>query len=215
KNVLRRSMADGLSVTFLGSAPDSEPFTVRQLWIRFDKSGRAVEIRCRYDDADGSSSRDWPSELLKLFQSQAGAPAQSTPPCLKALADLPAHKPLPVFLTWRDDASQLSYERDSGGVAVCLVDCPPNYEGGVPLPPLGYLPRGTEGCVLGSARDDLLKNWKIDKPVSAADGALVLRPAPSSPYDALLVWFKDGRAARIVARHRADGVKRTTPAEWA
>jgi hypothetical protein len=36
---------------------------------------------------------------------------------------------------------------------------------------------------------------------TAADGALVLRPAASSGFDALLVWFDKDKVARIVARH--------------
>src|SRR5262249_2573432 len=81
--------------------------------------------------------------------------------------------------------------------------------------PLEYLPRGTEGCNLGLPHDDLLKKWHIDKPVLTADGALVLRPPATSPYDALLVWSTHGRVVRVVARHRPDAIKRTTPAQWA
>jgi hypothetical protein len=215
KMALRQTIPDGLSVTFLGNSTDSEPFVVRQVWIRFDESGRVVEIRCRYDDGDGQPAGDWPTEMFKVFRAQGGTPLQSPPPCLRALANLPPQKPAPVFFSWHDDTSLLSYERDSGGVELGLRDCPPDHEGGVPLPPFEYLPRGAEGCNLGLPHDDLLKKWHIDKPVVLADGALVLRPAATSPYDALLVWSAHGHVDRIVARHRPDGVKRSSASDWA
>jgi hypothetical protein len=216
KNSLRQTIPDGLTVTLFGDPPDSEPFTLRQLFIRFDKSDRVAEIRCRYDDGDDrAGNRDWAAEMLNGFRKQAGAPLPAPPPWLRISPGAQAKKPEAIFCSWHDDASSLGYQRDSAGVEVCLRDCPPDHPDGLPLPPLEYLARGTENCHLRMTQSEMLREWKIEKPQVTPDGALVLRPPAMNAMDVILVWFDKGRAARIVARHRPDNVKRTSPAQWA
>jgi hypothetical protein len=101
---------------------------------------------------------------------------------------------------WQDDLSQLTCRRADSVLELTLRDA--LSEG--TLPQLTYLPRGPERCVLGVNRKELLAAWNIREPVMA-NGALVLGTPESSPYDAILVWFKDDKAVRIVARHRSNG----------
>jgi len=216
KNAVRQAMPGGLTVTLFGDPRDSEPFTLRQIFVRFDKSDRVAEIRCLYDDGDERSGNgDWATEMLNALKKQAGAPLPVPPPWLRVTADAQSKKPDPIFFSWRDDASCLCYERDSGGVQVCLRDCPPDHPDGEPLPPLEFLARGTENCLLGMTQSDMLQKWKMEKPEFTVDGALILRPPATSALDVMLVWFEKDRAARIVGRHRPDNVKRTSPAQWA
>src|SRR5262249_27500118 len=98
------------------------------------------------------------------------------------------------------------------GLELRLRDCPAAHEDGAPVPALSFLPRGPENCVLGTGKDALLKQWKITRP-TIAEGAVVLAPKASSPFDALLVWFKDDRVVQIIARHKAKG--NLTPAQAA
>src|SRR5262249_60471747 len=105
-------------------------------------------------------------------------------------------------------------QRDAFGPEVTLRDCPPEHETGITLPPLEYLPRGPEGCVLSVRRDELLRQWGVRDPVRAGD-ALVLTPKQAGPYDALLVWFDQDKAVRIVARHRPRGKTNPAPEQLA
>jgi hypothetical protein len=129
-------------------------------------------------------------------------------PWVKAWTDLPARKPTPTQFVWQDDVTRLTCQRDAGILEVTLRDCPAEHAHGTALPPLRYLPLGVEACVLGAARDELLKKWGVANPTTTADGALVLAPRSPSTYDTLLVWFEGARVARVVARHTlAKGAK--------
>ncbi len=140
--------------------------------------------------------------MLKDLQKHNGA-AESVPcPWTEVWSDLPAQKPVPASLVWNDDVTRLRYSRDSGGVELTLTDCPPEHPTGLPLPPLEVLPRGPLHCTLGMTREQIYEAWTVKQPpVTAADGALVLRPTPASGLDALLVYFDKDQVVRVVGRH--------------
>ncbi len=204
--VRKLDLPNGLNVVFTGNPSKSAVHAVRQLFVRFDDSGRVVEVRARYADGPAATSvGQWTRDLISGWQQSSGAPSEVPAPWAKGWADQPARKPLPSLHVWRDDRTVLTCQRDFGGTEVTLLDCPPAQELGVRLPPLEFLPRGADGCVLGLTRDQLLQKWGITEPVTVADGALVLPAPQGSLYDTLLVWFDKDRVVRIVARHAASG----------
>jgi hypothetical protein len=122
-------------------------------------------------------------------------------PWSQVWADLPRRKPAPLLHTWQDDITSLTCQQDAYGIELRLRDCPLAHESGVPAPPLVYLPRGPEDCVLGTAKDVLLRHWKVASPTLVND-AVVLAPKTPSPFDALLVWFKNDKVSQVIARHK-------------
>jgi hypothetical protein len=211
--VLRREIPDGLTVTFAGDPGRTDTYVARQLFVRFDADRRVVDLRARYTNGPAATNGAWATELLKRLRRDAGAPLDLPSPWARLWPDLPHQKPAASLAQWQDDITLLSYQRDAGGVEVALRNCPLDHEEGQPLAALQYLDRGpTSGCVIGRPRDELLRGT-AGTPLTTADGALVLRPAGSGPYDALFVWFTGDRASRIVARHAADGKPTLGPAE--
>jgi hypothetical protein len=198
---LKRDIPGGLMVTFPIESGNSAVYLLRQAFVRFDDKGRAVEIRVRYDDGPSRGKASWASELLKDLQKKCGAPQSAPNPWTAVWTDLPAQKPTPAAFSWTDDVSHLLYSRDAGGVELKLVDCPADLPAGVVLPPLEALAGGPEHCALGTTREQIFAGWNVKKPVMAADGALILRPAASTGLDALLVWFDRDKVVRIVGRH--------------
>jgi len=95
----------------------------------------------------------------------------------------------------------VTYQSDAGGVEVTLLDCPADQENGVTLPPLEYLARGPEGCLLGQTRDQIKAKWAGPAPEAGSDGSLLLRLPKGNTYDALMVTFEKDRAVRILAYH--------------
>jgi hypothetical protein len=201
KGVFGGKLPDGFVVTFAGNPPRGAAVMVRQLFLRFDAAGRLAEMRARYQDTSppNAPARGLPGLLAGLKQ-RGGAPETVPAAWASAWPELPARKPAPVCYRWLDDATLLTCQTDGAGAEVIVRDRPADQEGGVALAPLEYLPRGPEGCSLGDGRDVLLRRWNVTEPVLAGD-ALVLTPAEAGPYDALLVWFDNGRVSRIVARH--------------
>ena len=200
--IIKREIPDGLTVTFPTESSNSDQFVLRQAFVRFDGQGRAAEIRVRYDDGPSRGKGTWAAEMLKDLQKRSGA-AESVPcPWTAVWSDLPPQKPVPSSHEWIDDVSRLRYSRDGGGVELALVDCPPDQPTGVALSPMEALSRGPEGCSVGMTRDQINQAWNLkQKPTTAADGALVLRPAPATGFDALLVWFDKDQVIRVVGRH--------------
>jgi hypothetical protein len=196
--VLKRDIPGGLMVTFNGEPGRSDAYVARQLFIRFDNSGRATELRARYVDGPSGGTKAWMDELLKNIKAGCGAPHDAKSPWARLWGDGPANRHSARCCFWQDDLTHLTYQRDGGGVEVILHDASPE---GSTLPPFEYLPRGPEGCVLGEERSKLLQQLGTDKPTTAEDGALVVRPSGQSPYDAVLVWFEGDRIVRIIARH--------------
>jgi hypothetical protein len=194
---LKRTVGSDLLVTLTGDAPRNAPVVARELVVRFDAAGRVVEVRVR---VNGNGV----AKLVAGLEKQAGAPEKGPAPWVQAWADLPPRRPAPVLRRWQDDVTLLTCQQDGVGAELCLRACPADHEDGTPLPPLAYLPRGPEGCVLGTARDALLREWKVAT-TTLVEGAVVLAPKAGSPYDALLVWFDNDRVERVVARHRSAG----------
>jgi hypothetical protein len=202
----KRSLSQGILVTMTGETPRSGGAVAREFCARLDASGRVVEIRARYH----SGSPTGLAQLVASLEKRCGAPENTPGPWAQSWADLPARKPGPVLRRWQDDMTLLTCQQDGFGIELCLRDCPLAHADGVPLPPLAYLPRGPENCELGTTKEALFAQWKVGMPV-LADGAVVLAPNRSSPFDALLVWFDNERVAQIIARHRSKG--RLDPAQ--
>src|SRR5262249_4859693 len=152
----------------------------RQLFLRFDQSGRAVELRARYFDgpATGKNS-NWMAELLTSIKRRCGAPEEAPASWADVWPGFPPRKQPAAGLRWKDDVTILTCQRDAGAVELILLDRPRDQEAGVALPRLQYLSRGPDDCHLGMTRDDLLQRWGVRQPTTAGDGALVL--APKSP----------------------------------
>lgn len=201
-SVIRREVPGLLTITYIGPPPKHLPYLARQIFICFDKQQRVVEVRVRYADGLAGSGSGWQTGLLATLKKLYGAPEHSPSPWAALWTDLPSGPPVPVLYLWRDDATLMTCQTDAAGAEVTLRDCPPDHPNGYPLPPIALLPRGPDNCKLGTPRADLLRDWNITMPTIVADGALVLHPADSSRYDALLVWFDKDKVVRLVGRHR-------------
>jgi hypothetical protein len=200
--IMKREISDGLTVTYPTENSSSDQFVLRQAFVRFDPQGRTAEVRIRYDDGPSRGKGTWAADMLKDLRKRCGAPEAVPCPWTAVWTDLPPQKPAPSSLEWVDDLSRLRYSRDAGGVELALTDCPPDQPTGVVLSPMEALSRGPEGCSLGMTRDQINQAWTLkQKPTTAADGALVLRPAPATGFDALLVWFDKDQVVRVVGRH--------------
>jgi hypothetical protein len=205
---------DGLFVTFAGDPVRGATYVTRQLFLRFDGSGRLVEVRARYQDTTSGNPPRGQKDLLAALKKRGGAPTDVAAPWAHLWPELPARKPAAVCCRWQDDATLLTYQADAGGTEVAVRDCPADSPGGAPLPPLEYLPRGPERCNLGDTREALLQRWGVTEPV-VAGGAVVLTPPQPASYDAVLVWFDKGQAVRIVARHSQAATASAQPTQLA
>jgi hypothetical protein len=213
--VVKRDMPGGLAVTFKGEPARTDTFVLRQMFIRFDKAGRLVEMRARYLDGPDAGQGRWMTDLLAKIKKRAGAPIEGPSPWANLWRDLPPQKPDPLLYRWHDDLTALVYQRDAAGVELALQDRTGEREASPIVSPLEYLPRGPAKAQLGVKRKELLKSWAITQPTTIEDGALVLRPPQGSPFDALLVWFDSSdRATRIVARHVPSGANLGSAAQW-
>jgi hypothetical protein len=216
KSVLKRDVPGGLLVTFRGEPAKNETAVLRQLFVQFDQAERVVEVRASYVEGPAAGQNHaWMSDLLRPIKKRAGAPSQAASSWTTIWNDLPPQKPAPLLYRWQDDITCVAFQRDAGGVEIVVRDRSHDPELGQPLPPAEYLPRGPVNCPLRIARPALLQSWKVAEPNLTADGALVLRPPQGSPLDAILVWFDNNQAVRILARHAPTGTHVTNPAEWA
>jgi hypothetical protein len=211
--VITENLADGLNVILTGEAPRGVPYTPRQLFVRFNADGRAVELRTRYGEGK-SSGGPWMETLLASLQKSCGAPSVSPGSWRAVWSDLPARKPDAVQSTWQDDLTQLSCERDAWGVELVLRDLGTQMEPAAPLPVLFYLPRGPAEIALGDSRADVQKRagGKLE---TTRDGAVMVPPRSPVPYDAVLVWLEGDRVTRIVARPQRPGPVKARPSQLA
>src|SRR5262249_42610374 len=154
-----------LALAFIGEKPPDAVKGARELFARFDATGRVTELRARYPNSAGASAAV--SKLLDELKKKAGAPAVLPAPWTSLWPELPAQQVAPTLHRWQDDQTLLTCQRDAFGTEVTLRDCPPEHETGITLPPLEYLPRGPEGCVLSVRRDELLRQWGVRDPVRA------------------------------------------------
>jgi hypothetical protein len=194
---VRRELPDGVLVTVVGPPPKGDR-GARELFVRFDPSGRAAELRVHYVDAAAQKTAGT-KKLLTSFADHGGAPDEGKGP--EGGREY----------RWQDDLTALVCRRDGSGLDVLLRDRPLSPDGDAP-PAVGFLPRGPEHCTLGMSREDLASHWGA---LGAAAGGQppVLTPKETSPYDALLVWLEAGRVVRVVARHRQPEGGALPPAE--
>jgi hypothetical protein len=188
EDVLRHELSDGLLVTFLG-APTKSFQIARELFVHFGPAGQVDEVRGRYSESKAGANRAY----LKSLWTRFGAPEENVPKTGTRLASF----------TWKDDLTYLRCKPDSSGLDVILRDWPADRDA-PSAPPAAYLPRGPADCMLGMARSDLLRKWRLDAKTSA--NPIVLTPT-EGPHDALLCWVEKTssgkqRVVRIVARHK-------------
>jgi hypothetical protein len=204
QSIVKQPFPDGMSVTFTADPAPTAVSQVRQLLLRFGADSKLVEIRARC--VPGPAAPDnWTRSVVDSWKKTCGAPRKDPSTWTRIWGDLPSLKTAPLQNVWRDDITRLTVEGTAGTLDVTLRDCPAEHALGIPLAPLNYLPRGPERCPLGTDRQDLLKSWKVDRPIKANGVDLVLHPGQDSPYDALLVWFQGDRVQQVQARHRLTG----------
>ncbi len=199
--VLKRDIPGGLMVTFNGEPGPSDTYAMRQFFIRFDNTGHVAELRARYVGTPAAKGATWMDTPLKSIKADCGAPRDANAPWAKLWDDLGSARTGARCFFWHDDVTQMTYERDAGGVEVTVQDTSQDDQGKPALLPLEYLPRGPQVCALGEERNKLLQQLGTEKPVTTEDGGLLIRPTGPSPYDAVIVWFQGDRIDRIVARH--------------
>lgn len=205
---LKRNLPNGgLMVTFPldGSAGDAQ--ALRQAFLRYGPDGGLVEMRLRYDDASTQAQKNWASNMLKDLEKRYGAAETIPSPWTNLWSDLGTSRVRPVARQWQDDITRLTYLRDSGGVELTLLDCPADHPTGMPLSPLEALSRGPDRCQLGDTRESIVRNWKVSSSTPLFQGGIVLRPAPATGLDALIVWFENNRVVRVLGRHAAPSGK--------
>jgi hypothetical protein len=203
QRIRQTDLADGVSLFFLDPPNQREPFSPRQLWVRFGPNDRVAEIRVLYVEGPGKPTKDKPALLDWLRREPHGEPETLTSKWADLWSDL-SKKGTAAKYGWRDDVTIMTCERDGSGSEVTIRDCPVDQPNGVALPPLQFCTRGIPNCHLGDARADVLTNWPTTQPTTP-DGGLVLGQAPTSPYDLAIVWFENEKVSRIVARHRVKG----------
>jgi hypothetical protein len=205
QTVRTSQLADGVNLIFLSQPGTNATHAARQMFVRFGPGDTVAEVRVRYQIGPRQADKEHPGLMEVLRRGRVGAPDELPAPWAKLWTDLPAHKPGPVFYRWADDRTVMTYQRDAGGAEVSLRDCDADHADGQALPPLRFCSRGVDGCSLGDARAAVLRRWGIVNPVTTADGGVVLGQPESSPYDAVIVWFEEDKAVRIVAQHRRKG----------
>ncbi len=194
-------IADGLNILFLNEPPVTATYWPRQVFVRFGKDDKVAEVRVRYQEGPHIPTPKSPSLLETLKKKPNGAPESLPAPWAGLWTDLGLRKQ-PVYYRWLDDRTCLTYQNDKGGSEVVLRDCPPDAPLGVELPPLVFCSRGIEACGLGDTRSEVMRRWKVTKPILAANGAEVLPLPASSPYDVALVWYDNDKVSRLIVRHR-------------
>lgn len=185
-----REIPGGVAVSFVGRPKVASDASARQWFARFDGEGRAVEVRVRWEGAGASKKID-------ALKTKLGAP-ETSPADNAVWNDLPNGRPETRHV-WHDDLTLLTAIQGSS-VEVALRDCPAKHPQGTPLPPLAYLPRGVGPVHVGMTLAEALKLG-----ASKADDAYLVTNPDDSVYDAVLVWFANDKAIRVVARHRLDG----------
>jgi hypothetical protein len=202
QSIRRQEIPGGVSLLFFNDPSPQATHAARQMFVHFGADGRVAEIRVRYQEGPAAPSPAVPS-ILELITRERGAPSDTPAGWARLWPDLPAQKPAPALYRWVDDRTILTLQRDAGGVEVTVRDNPPDPTKAVALPPLLFCGRGVEGCTLGQGKAAVLKAWKAEQAEPTADGAIVLAPAASSLYDAILVWFENDKVSRVIARQRA------------
>jgi hypothetical protein len=203
RRIIKRSIPGGMGIIFKEVPEDSPGYIPREMFVRFGPDEKVAEIRVRYlDDRRGRDIAGLDG-LLEEIKGTCGAPQELPSPWAQVWTkEYAARSPDPVRYRWQDDTTMLTWQQDSEGIELALLDCPLKHELGVPLPAFECLPRGPENCELGDKKAALLKKWKDGRP-RFQQGWLVLSPPEDSPFDQFLVRFNArGRVIQINARHR-------------
>lgn len=204
-SVLKQETPGEVRVTFTAAPAKSATHVLRQLFIRFSATGKVTEVRARYADGPAGTAQG----LLSVYRKNGGMTAEQPGSWVGVWSDLPPRKPAATLSRWSDDATQLSLQRDSGGVEVTLRD-------GLiesASPPLEYLPRGPEGVSLGDMREAVLRRFNVGTTSNRPDGSVALSPPKAGQYDGYLAWFDKDRVVKIVARHSKEGAGSQRPSE--
>jgi hypothetical protein len=194
----KREMPGGFAYTLPGDADPTAICVVRELFARLGEDGKAVEVRARYTEGPAGQGKGL-SKLLASLKSKGGAPEVLPPEEDRVWGDILGKQRATTVSAWQDDLTGLVARWSPGVLEFAVSDRASSASAPAHLT---HLPRGLDGCKLGQSRAEVLKGWKVAKPTEA-DGAVVLPPPAASPYDAVLVWFNNDAATRIVARHRA------------
>jgi hypothetical protein len=200
RSIVKREIANGVVFTFTAEGEPQAEVLLREVSARWDDKGRVHELRARYVEGRGGHGKGL-LKLLNGYTSRGGAP-EIRPESANHWADLVGGKSSSQTLSWYDDTTLLTSHHDVAGVEVMLRDCPKDHPTGVRLPALEVLPRGPGACLLGATRADVLQAFD-GKKSAEVDGAWVMTPDKTSPFNAVLVWFAKDRVHRIVARHRS------------
>jgi hypothetical protein len=175
------------------------PFWARQIVLRYDEAARLAEIRIRYQEGLAKTAKG-ESLLEQLSEGAAGAPEAFGAPWTALWSDLKGRREQALLVRWQDDSTIRTYQRDAGGTEVILTDRA-EAEAGKPLGPWLFLAAGPVGCKLGDSRETVHQVLKA--PVAASAGGDVHRQPSDSPYEMVLVWYRDGKVSRIMGVHRA------------
>jgi hypothetical protein len=186
----------GMRQTFTARQFNTPSFVPRQLIVRF-AGDRAAEIRLLLLEATRGDTQPLFASVQEKYGATEPLPARWS----RAWRDLVEQAETASLSYWQDDLTLMTYERLGGIAEWVLRDRPPEQEGGIALERVGFCPRGVEGCRLGDSRADILRGWKGTTAKDTGAEALTLFPPSGGPHDTVLVWFKDDKAVRIVARH--------------
>jgi hypothetical protein len=198
--VLKQELPDGLLVTY-PVAPLNVTFSVRELYVHFDGAQEVDEVRLRYVDV-GDQPVGGSKGVVKALTARLGVPETLTASATKK----------EVASRWQDDVTCLICIQESNEVDLHLRARPVDQDGAAHRP-VAYLPRGTEGCLLGLSEEELMRTLKPRAPTRAGQPYVV--PTGDGAYDALLAWVDKGRVVRIVARHREPAAVDSSPEKMA
>ncbi len=219
QSLRKTEIEGGWSVFFLKPPAGNGAATPVQFFVRFGPDDTVAELRLRYQERYVPRGDATPT-LLGRLSAAGGAPEPVPAPWAGLWPDLPPQKPTPARYRWKDDSTLMTLQRDRGGAEVTLRDCPADRADGVELPPLRFCSRGVQGCALGDAREAVLAHWKATQPATTSDGGVVLPMPKSSPYEAVVGYFENGKVVRVLAYHRqkpgmkADDVQVALQESW-
>ena len=194
-SALRRDIAGGLMAAYPGQPKSAAEAVLRAIVARFDGAGQLTELRVRYADHPNNKPGTLRKKLDALVAAHGAGETTPLDPMLSK--DLPARKgAAELSHVWHDDLTLLTCSVAAGSLEISLRNCPPAHANGEPLAALTYLPRGPDDVAVGTPRSALLAQG-----ASSFEGALLLKTKAGSPFDSVLVWCENDKAARIVARY--------------
>ncbi|MBI1915309.1 MAG: hypothetical protein HYS12_11305 [Planctomycetes bacterium] len=182
-------------------------FLPRQVLVRFGPDGRVAELRLLLFETTAQSNPDLLARLREKYGKTAESPSRWAGLRPGEVATNGSRS------RWLDDLTIMTFERSANGVEWVLLDRPQDQPDGVALALLAFCPRGVSGCQLGETREAIIGGWKGTVQRKEGDDPLVLVPRGGGEIEAIFVWFEQGKAARILARHVRSGDRPAQPAE--